>query len=103
MLPDKTEVDLFGKRIEAVQIGGCVMFERESFVKTVGRARAARIFGAMSEAFSFLGEDGVDTLVSSGKEYMLCELILADSHSPIELIEYATAWLSAYYILKDHA
>lgn len=100
MLIDNVEVELFGRRVKAVCHDGNVMFERESFVKAIGKARASRIFDSMSEALSFLGDDGVEALIADGKEHMLCELLLVDKHTPPELAEYATAWLSAYEILR---
>ncbi len=98
--PRSVLVDLFGKRVKAVEMNGSIMFDRASFVSVVGKACATRIFEAMDEAFSFLGQDGVDTLVADGKEYLLCQLVLADKNSPDELHQYAMAWVSAYELLR---
>jgi hypothetical protein len=76
------------------------MFERESFVNAIGKPRARRIFTYMREAFEFLGDDGVEELVGSGKEHLLCAVVLSDKNAPEELREYATAWVHAYDLLK---
>jgi hypothetical protein len=94
---------MFGKQVKAVEINGTIMFDRASFVGVVGKPRATRIFEAMDDAFSFLGQDGVDTLVADGKEHLLCQLILADKNSAPELEQYASAWVSAYELLKGGA
>lgn len=90
------EVELFGKKVKAVCVDGCVMFERKSFVNALGKPRADRIFGELSEMTAFLGPDGAEELISSGKEHLLCGLVLADKTSSKELVSYANAWISAY-------
>jgi hypothetical protein len=94
------DVKLFGRLVKAVCIDGIVMFDRDSFSGAVGVARAKRIYGEMGELFSFLGPDGVDELVASGKEHLLCETILCDKSASGELREYATAWVSAFELLR---
>lgn len=97
---DSVKVDLFGKQVTAVLLDGTVYFERASFVETLGRPRARRIYEAMSEAFDFIGQDGIDALIADGKEYLLCQTVLIDSDAPQELQAYAKAWVSAYALLK---
>lgn len=101
--PRSVLVDMFGKKVKAIAMNDTIMFDRASFVGVVGRPRATRIFEAMDEAFSFLGKEGVDSLVASGKEHMLCQLVLCDKNSPEELVEYASAWVSAYELLRGEA
>ena len=93
------DVEMFGKSVKAVCIDGIVMFDRDSFSCAVGVVRAKRIYKEMGDLFSFLGPDGVDELVASGKEHLLCETILCDKNASGELREYATAWVSAFEML----
>lgn len=95
------EVALFGGKVRALDADGAVAFERDSFVKAIGKARAMRIYSAMNEAFDFIGTDGVDALVASGKEHLLCGLVLADKSADPELLEYARAWVEAYELLRN--
>jgi hypothetical protein len=95
------EVALFGGKVKALDTDGAVTFERDSFVKAIGKARAMRIYSAMNEAFDFIGPDGVDTLVTDGKEHLLCGLVLADKNANPELLEYAKAWVEAYELLRN--
>jgi len=97
---DSVEVSVFGKTVKAVCHEGIVMFDRESFGKAIGSARAKRLYAAMNEAFEFLGDEGTNYMVSSGKEHLLCNLVLSDKNSPPELTEYAMAWITAYEMLK---
>ena len=94
------DIEMFGKHVKAVCIDGVVMFDRDSFSGAVGVARAKRIYKEMGDLFSFLGPDGVDELVASGKEHLLCQTILCDKDASGELREYATAWVSAFEMLR---
>jgi len=96
----EVEVDLFGKKVKAIDQDGCVMFERKSFISAIGKSRAERVFAALDDVTSFLGPDGAKELVESGKEHLLCGLVLADKNSPAELVSYATAWITAYKMLR---
>lgn len=97
---ESVTVNLFGAPVKAVIRSGSVMFERESFVHAIGKSRARRIFSYMRDAFEFLGDDGVEEIVASGKEHLLCQVVLSDKNSPEELVRYATAWVQAYELLK---
>lgn len=97
---DSVKVDLFGKQVTAVLLDGSVGFERDSFVEALGRPRARRIYEAMGEAFAFMGQEGINALIASGKEHLLCQVVLADKDAPHELRAYAKAWTSAYTLLK---
>ncbi len=92
---------MFGSKVKALEANGSVAFERDSFVKSIGKARAMRINEAMDDTFSFLGPDGREELVSGGKEHLLCGLVLADRNANPELAQYARAWVEAYELLRD--
>ena len=96
----EVEVPLFGKKVKAVCVDGCVMFERKSFVSALGKPRAERIFSELNDITAFLGPDGTEELISSGKEHLLCGLVLADKRASEELVSYANAWISAYELLR---
>jgi hypothetical protein len=97
---DSVKVDLFGRKVTAVLLDGTVGFERGSFIDAIGKPRARRIYEAMSDAFEFMGQEGIDALIADGKENLLCETVLLDSGTPMELREYAKAWVCAYTMLK---
>lgn len=98
---ESVTVTMFGNPVKAICYDGCVRFERETFVKAIGKLRAERIFKCMGESFEFLGTDGMEWLIANNKEHLLCGLVLADKNSPPELVEYASAWASAYELLKE--
>jgi hypothetical protein len=94
-------VTLFGKPITVVMDdNGGVMFDRKMFIQALTKARAQRIFREMDEKLAFLGEDGVDTLIATGKECVICELLLFDSRTSDELREYAQTWVMAHQLLE---
>ena len=94
-------VTLFGKAVIAARDdNGGVMFDRKMFISALSKPRAQRIFHEMDEKLSFLGDDGVDTLIAIGKENVICELLLFDTRTSDELREYAQAWITADQLLK---
>lgn len=91
---------MFGQKVKAMVIDDMVVFDQKSFIRSLGKERAQRIMLSMRESFDFLGQEGVDELVSNGKEHLLCTLVLMDRNTNDELREYASAWVSAYEMLK---
>jgi len=97
-------VQLFGKDVKIrTGEGGQVMFDRESFMNAMGKARAQRIFKELREMLEFLGEDGADELINGGKERLLCGLVMSNKGASDDLKAYAMAWSDAHELLTEGA